>query len=262
MDNRYRIALLIIAASVLAAACSSPDGETLVDTLEGLWAIETVADTEGRLVGPVEDTSPHVEFTGSKISGNTGCNSFSGSVQIRADGTFAVGDLATTLIACDPARTTQESNIHRALTEADGWAIETTTAVFSANGVAIMKISRTDNNLAGSQWSVRSINNGHGGVQSVAQGSDPTLHFGEDGYLSGTTGCNNFSAAYATYAGSLTIGPVGVTKKLCGTPSGIMDQEQQMVAALGYADSYSIAGDRLTIVDSNSATQILAVRQV
>ncbi len=262
MDNRYRIVLLIIAVSVLIAACSGSDGETQMGTLEGLWAIETVADAESRLVRPVEDTSPYLQFADSTIAGNTGCNSFSGSAQIGADGTFAVGDLATTLIGCDPARTSQEANIHRALAEADGWMADSTTAVLTTSGVAVMEMSRSDTSLADSQWFVTSLNNGHGGVQSVAQGSDPTLNFGDDGHVSGTTGCNDFTAAFGTDAGSLTIGPVGMTKKLCGTPSGIMDQEHRMVAALNRADAYSIAGDRLTIHDVNGATQILAVRQI
>lgn len=261
MDNRYRIALLIAATTVLVAACSGSDGETHMDSLEGPWAIETVADSEGGLREPVEGTSPHLEFTGSAIAGNTGCNSFSGSVQVGADGTFAVGDLASTLIGCDPFRSAQEANIHRALGDADRWAVEATTAVLSANGVAVMEMSMTDTSLAGSQWSVTSINNGHGGVQSVAEGSNPTLLFGDDGHLSGSTGCNNMNATYATGNGLLSVGPVGTTKKLCGTPAGIMEQEQNMVNALTNTASYSIAGDTLRTVDRNGATQLVATRQ-
>lgn len=260
MDNRYRIALVIATVSVLITACSGSDGETQVDTLDGLWTIETVADADGRLIEPVEDTSPYLQFTDSTITGNTGCNGFSGSVQIGADGTFAVGDLATTLIGCDPARTSQEANIHGALAMADRWAVESTTATLSANGVTVMEISMADTDLAGSQWSVMSINNGHGGVQSVAQNSDPTLIFEDDGNLSGTTGCNSINATYSSDGSSLIIGPVGTTKKLCGTPSGIMDQERQMVDALPRADTYSIEGDRLTIRDASGATQIVAIR--
>lgn len=260
MEIRNGMVLLVIAATILVSGCSGPGGEADMDSLEGQWTIDTVADDEGRLVGPVEGTTPYVEFIGSEIAGNTGCNSFSGQAEISADGTFAVGDLATTLIGCDPARSNQEANIHRALADADRWAVEETTAVLSANGATVMQMSMADTSLAGSQWSVTSINNGHGGVQSVSEGSDPTLIFGSDGKLAGSTGCNNLIATYTEGDGSLSIGSVGTTKKLCGTPAGIMEQEQDMVTALTNTSAYSVTGDTLRMADEDGATQIVATR--
>ncbi len=229
--------------------------------LEEQWEIRTVADADGRLHETVPDTLPYLQFTESEVSGDTGCNSFSGPAEIGADGTIAVGVLRTTLMACDPLRTAQETDIHRALTVADRWSVDGTTAWLSAEGFTVMELSMANTTLPGSQWSVTSINNGHGGVQSVVTTSHPTLVFDEGERLSGSTGCNNLTATYEAGGGTLAIGPVGTTRKLCSTPSGIMEQEQSMITALANTTSYAITGNTLRTFDETGATQLVAIRQ-
>lgn len=261
MNSRHHIALLVLMATGLVGACSTPSGEEHMPLLAEQWEIRAVADAEGRLHEVIPDTSPYLQFTGSEVSGDTGCNSFSGTVEIGADGTITVGVLRTTLMGCDPLRSAQETDIHHALSVADGWAVEGTTAWLWAEGFTVMELSMASTTLPGSQWSVTSINNGHGGVQSVVATSHPTLMFDEGDHLSGSTGCNNMTATYQAGRETLAIGPVGTTRRLCATPSGIMEQEQNMINALANTTSYAITGDTLRLFDETGATQLLAIRQ-
>ncbi|MCJ7661058.1 MAG: META domain-containing protein, partial [Anaerolineales bacterium] len=66
--------------------------------------------------------------------------------------------------------------------------------------------------------------------------------FGEDGQLTGNASCNNYFASYETEDDNITIGPAGSTRMACPEPEGIMEQEQQYLAALETAATYKITG--------------------
>jgi heat shock protein HslJ len=77
-----------------------------------------------------------------------------------------------------------------------------------------------------------------------------TAYFDEDGTLSGSAGCNNYTAAYEVDGDKITIGPAITTRMFCGDPEGIMDQEMQYLAALDMVTAYQFEDDRLILMDS------------
>ncbi|MDH3676069.1 MAG: META domain-containing protein, partial [Anaerolineae bacterium] len=107
--------------------------------------------------------------------------------------------------------------------------------------------------LAGSSWIVTGYNNGQEAVVSVIIGTEMSATFGQDGLMAGSAGCNNYNATYDVSADSISIGPAATTRKLCDQPGGIMQQEQQYLAALETAATYSIRGDRLELRTSSGA---------
>jgi heat shock protein HslJ len=115
--------------------------------------------------------------------------------------------------------------------------------------------------LAGTSWQVLSYNNGRQAVVSVINGTTLTANFGQDGQLSGNASCNNYTAEYTTDGkGSITIGTIGVTMMMCVEPEGVMEQEQQYLAALTTAATYRIDGDKLELrtADGALAAQFIA----
>ena len=73
--------------------------------------------------------------------------------------------------------------------------------------------------------------------------------------VKGSAGCNSYFGSYELKGSQLSIpGPVGVTEMYCMEPKGIMDQEQEYLAALQLAESYEIDGDELQI---NCGSQVL-----
>jgi heat shock protein HslJ len=81
--------------------------------------------------------------------------------------------------------------------------------------------------------------------------------FGEDRTLSGTAGCNTYTATYETDRGTITIGAPAATKKACVAPPGVMEQEQAYLAALPRAASYRVEGSTLSLLtaeDTHVAT--------
>jgi heat shock protein HslJ len=85
-------------------------------------------------------------------------------------------------------------------------------------------------------------------------GSRITAEFNE-GRVSGTGGCNAYSAAYEAKNGELTISAAISTMMMC-SPQAIMDQESAYLKALQAAAAFKIDADQLTISDANGATLV------
>jgi uncharacterized lipoprotein YbaY len=69
-----------------------------------------------------------------------------------------------------------------------------------------------------------------------------------DGQVSGSSGCNSFSAAYTVNGDELTVGPAASTMMAC--EEAVMDQEQLFLENLGKAASYELVEDQLNILDA------------
>jgi putative lipoprotein len=96
--------------------------------------------------------------------------------------------------------------------------------------------SADENALPSTTWTVSSI----GGVATVGE-AQPTITFGADGQLNGTTGCNNYFGPYKLDGGTIEIGLLGSTLMLCEGPVGA--QEVAFMAALPKATAWSIGSD-------------------
>ena len=99
--------------------------------------------------------------------------------------------------------------------------------------------------MPGTSWLVRAYNNGQEAVVSVIIGTEMTAIFGPDGNLTGSAGCNNYNATYQVDGANISTGPAMTTLRACSEPEGIMEQEQQYLAALQTAATYRIDGERL-----------------
>jgi heat shock protein HslJ len=76
-----------------------------------------------------------------------------------------------------------------------------------------------------------------GAEQAVLPGTTITAVFSE-GLISGSAGCNTYSAPIVPGDGFFTIGPPAVTFSICTEPEGIMEQETEFLAALVGVNGY------------------------
>ena len=109
--------------------------------------------------------------------------------------------------------------------------------------------------LGGSEWEISAYNNGRGGVRTLVAATRMSIAFGEDGTVSGSSGCNTFSGSYFADGATIEIGPVVLTKKMCAAEE-VMEQEEQFLAALGNSAMYEIRGDRLQFRNAEGALQV------
>ena len=74
-----RIALVIYIAAILLSACGGTPSEQ--PKLEGVtWKLTAINGEP-----PMAGTQPTLQFDGDQVSGNAGCNSFGGGVEIKGD---------------------------------------------------------------------------------------------------------------------------------------------------------------------------------
>jgi heat shock protein HslJ len=103
--------------------------------------------------------------------------------------------------------------------------------------------------LSGTSWRLLKIESMAPAEQPDTVIDDPdryTVEFGPDGRAAMRLDCNRGSATFQTQAaapdsGSLTFGPIGVTRMFCPQPSA----DAQVGAALGRVRSYLLADGRL-----------------
>jgi heat shock protein HslJ len=115
----------------------------------------------------------------------------------------------------------------------------------------------SDADLAGTSWVVTGYDNGSQTVIDVLPGTTPIANFGEDGTLTGNSGCNEYSGPYKITGNQIGIGPLSSTKKACSDPAGVMEQESQYLAALENAQVFIVGGDalELRLVDGTVAAK-------
>jgi heat shock protein HslJ len=102
--------------------------------------------------------------------------------------------------------------------------------------------------LEGTPWRLASYAAPGQDLRPVLPGTEVTATF-EGGRLSGSAGCNRYTAGY-TLGGSvwaIAIAQTASTRRFCAAPPGVMEQEAAYLAALPTATHYRIEGDRLTL---------------
>jgi heat shock protein HslJ len=107
--------------------------------------------------------------------------------------------------------------------------------------------------LETTQWALASYANSEGKIVSVLLGTKITAGFTAD-QVSGSGGCNSYSAPYQVEGDVMTVGPVIATLMACAEPDGIMEQEYDFTVALQSATAYQVDGDTLTLMDANGAS--------
>ena len=64
--------------------------------------------------------------------------------------------------------------------------------------------------------------------------------------LTGSGGCNRLFGNFRLLEEGVKIGPIGLTKRFCVRPKGVMEQESRYIRILQAADQFQLSGDILT----------------
>lgn len=89
----------------------------------------------------------------------------------------------------------------------------------------------------------------------IIPGTEITAIFGDSGNLSGSAGCNSYTAGYQVNGAALTISQISTTQQICGEPPGVMDQESLYILVLGSATGFEVQGQTLSIRSARGQLQ-------
>ena len=236
---------------------TSPGGTG--DGLENVdWQLRQYLGKTGEMLAVLPETTVDARFSNGRVDGSTGCNRYFGNYTGAADNQLTPGPgFGTTRMACPPAIARQEQRYLALLSIMAYWQRhDDTLRLLNGDREPVLEfVAAGPAVLQGSSWQASGINNGRGGVVSGPHTRRATARFDND-TVSGSAGCNNFTASYQAEGNQLRIGPAATTRKHCAEPQGIMQQEREYLDALARVRSYTLKAGTLELRDENGSLQV------
>lgn len=138
-----RAALPALPAFALAACvgAQAPAGDGSTDAA-ALFASGTSWTVVAIDLQPVPaGISPTIQREGDRVGGNGGCNQFGGAITVSGQ-RLTFGEMASTLMACQPAAMEVEARLHGALKRVDGVRAAGGTLQLTAQGRPVVTLVR------------------------------------------------------------------------------------------------------------------------
>jgi heat shock protein HslJ len=241
----------------LLAACSTMSTIADPPPLDGTaWVL---AALPGRALVPAVDVT--LAFADGAASGTDGCNRFRAPYTTSGSRLDISPKGASTMMACPPAIMEQASTYLASLARASTWRVAAgQLELLSREGTLLASFSPQGTQLAGTRWRVTAVNNGRQAVVGVVTGSTLTMAFGTDGRVTGSAGCNSYTAAWSQQGDRLTLGPPAATRLPCAQVA-VMEQEQQFLRAFGTVATARQEASRLELRTAAGAMAITLVRE-
>jgi len=244
--------------SALGTGERGTDGATSGSLSGTTWNLVALAG-EG-----VDPTLPAVTLrfdADGTLGGFDGCNRYRGSYSVDGTAINIPSEMATTRAACREPLTSRSGAYAEALLRAASFAINANRlSLRDSAGEEVAAFEVGSRGLAGTSWQVTAYNNGKQAVVSVITGTGITAHFGGDGRVTGSAGCNQYFADYREGDGFIVIGLPGATRRFCAEPEGTMEQEMRYLEALYSATTFQRDGQRLALRTTDDALTVTLVR--
>ena len=247
MSRLARFALSVLSWSLCTAIVTGCGGDDHAAGAPALVGTQWVLDVSALGVDDAGSVNSWIELAGGRVSGNDGCNAFSGSY--RLDGSkLTFGPLAGTQMACGGPADEVSRKVTAALARVRSYEVAgDALRLEDASGATLLTYAAGTPGVEGS-WTVISVLYDDA-IRSVSAGAELTADFSADGRISGSTGCNSFHGDYTLEGTKLKIGPLAATKKACPTPEA-SEQEAGYLAALESAVRIEQAGPQLTLLNA------------
>jgi heat shock protein HslJ len=245
-----------VAAALVLAGCSTAMATGDARSLDGTaWVLSSLPG--GAALAGV---TPTARFDSGRMAGTDGCNRY--SVAFRTAGaSIAIGPRGiSTQMACPPDQMKQAEAFMAALSAAKSYrASDERLQLLGADGAVLASFAAQAQALAGTAWHATAINNGREAVVSLVTGTTVLMEFAGDGRVSGSAGCNRYTATWRAEGKRLGFTPAVSTRMACAAP-GVMEQEQAFLNALATVATMQFEGDRLELRTAQDALALMLTR--
>lgn len=253
-------ALALVAFTISACVAVTPvPGSQDFSSIEGVnWQVVSYRNAAGEQATPAVDAT--ITLQEGQITGNAGCNNFVASYTNDGE-QLTISESASTLMACPDDAMAQEQAFLGNLSQAASFAVaDDSLSFYDANGDLLIALApQTAASLTGVLWQATNYNNGNEAVVNVLSDTVITALFDDNGFVSGTAGCNNYVTGYTVDGSNISFEPAALTMMACVEPEGVMEQEAAFLAALESAATFSIQGE---ILEMRTADDQMALRFV
>lgn len=237
-------AVLALGAGLVAGCGEGGTGGADAGPFEGTpWVLASGVD----LPQDAALALPTALFESGTVSGSTGCNRYSGQFTVDGDA-LELGPLAQTQMACAPPADRIERDYVAKFDQVTGWRVDDDRLVLVGDDDTELLQYRPAT-LVGS-WVATGILTGDA-FSSPLEGTELTATFGTEDELSGSAGCNRYTASYTATGGAIELTPPSATRMACQTPDGVMEQETTYLALLAEAASFQSDGRTLELLNAD-----------
>ena len=249
-----------LALAALMSACGGSEKESAVAPSGGGALTGRQWELDGAALGisGSESVSSWIRFEQGRVTGNDGCNQFSGSYT-QEGSQLTLGPLAGTQMACPGAAGAVAQRVTAALGRVERYAVSGAKLdLIASAGATVLRYHEGRAGLEGA-WDAASVLYDDA-IRSVLGGTTLTATFAADGRVSGSSGCNTFHGTYDEQGTKLSVGPLASTRRACKDPEGAQAQEKGYLAALESAVRVEQAGTRLTLFNAEGQMAVTLER--
>jgi heat shock protein HslJ len=187
-----------------------------------------------------------------RLTGSTGCNTYATTYEILGNSIIIAPLEITTDMQCEAPVMVQEDAFLISLAAAKFYSLgegNQSLMLEDGNSAAILELAgEKETTLEGTPWQARNyFSEEKQTTVPVLPDTEITAVFESAGDLTGSAGCNTYTASYQGSEKKITIGPAAITERACLEPDGIMAQESQYLAALAMVTTFQIVGDALQL---------------
>jgi heat shock protein HslJ len=224
---------------------SSSDSSTTTKPGNELTGVHWILGDDTGLGVPTDGVVVTADFAAGRMSGNSGCNSYSTPYTGSGD-SMTLGPVVGTRMACEPTGSAVESAFLALLPKVKSYKVtESKLELLDVDGKTILTFDTVDGSeaIVGS-WEATGYYTGSA-ITSVIGGSTLTADFTAK-EVQGESGCNTFGGSYEINGQTIKLGPLRSTLKACTDPA-LQTQEQQYTAALEMSTTFLVSGDLLEL---------------
>ena len=235
----------------VSSASQTQKQSALVETPKWMLSKMIVAGQERNLsldkdtLELMPDSEATLSFIPKQLHGDTGCNSFSGSYEVKSDGTFQWQGGSVTEMPCPGKLEQQEADFLKLLSLANHWQVKNKVMILSdgtaANQLQFIPYNPPSLPLEGTDWKLTDFTQSDSQTdssESVLTEHPIDLKFRAE-QASGFSGCNTFRSKVTLQTGNnITIQIPTVTEKDCQEESG--EQEEKFLRLLPQMTRYTI----------------------
>ncbi|HXV98376.1 MAG TPA: META domain-containing protein [Anaerolineae bacterium] len=241
------------------AGCGNPTPESPAEAVEEkaselqlagtAWELESIGEPEDN-IGVIEGSHPTLNMMVDRYVGFGGCNWFLGVYGV-SDDTLRFQMPASTPLLCDepPGVMNQEGTYMTALLNVTEFQKEgdKLIAYTVENQRLLTFIPAKPMPFENTTWTLKLFKQEENWIP-VVLGSEVTAQF-EGEQLSGSAGCNDYSATVDQEGTKLTLTSITASAETCTEPEGLMAQEEIYLAALETVAGYQQVGVSLALLN-------------
>ena len=194
-------------------------------------------------------------------SGSDGCNRYTTMYNQLGDSLTFMQPMAGTMMACDEAAHEPGGRVSEGAGSVTRFTMSSRQLVLFAGDEIVLTYIADVQALEGTAWSVVNYNNGREAVVGVLDGNRYHAQLRQGRAERQCRAATTTSADTRSRTTKSPSTPLGSTMRICEAPEGVMEQEQQYLAALQTAATFRIEGDELWLRTAGDAIAVIAVKE-